>query len=415
MLRARLPFQPPLGGNWEYRPAPPLQRPSASERLGHPLSMIALAAAAVVAAAAILWSPGDGSATVASSLTTTTAPVAERAAATPISGSNSETVVSARAATSGSATDTAARQQRAAPVAAATPEPAAAVDLTAVVGAAAFDAEPPAQTAAVAMTSPAERIRAYAGLPASKPMPPSFTYVVEQGDTVSRIAARFGLSEATVQFNNFEIYDPNVLEVGATLRLPPIDGVVYQVQHGDVLDLVLLNYDADLEATLAYAGNQIRNPHEIYYGQTLLLVGGSASVSAAVTPAADWQMPVFHWPVQFNSISDLFGVARSNSFGYHTGVDFLSDKGTLIGASAPGVVSYAGWDNSYGYWVEIDHGGGYRSRYAHLNEILVENGQWVQALDFVGTVGATGNASGTHLHFEIIIGGAPVNPLGQLQ
>ena len=109
-----------------------------------------------------------------------------------------------------------------------------------------------------------------------------------------------------------------------------------------------------------------------------------------------------------------FGTARANSVGYHTGVDFTAPVGELIGAAAGGRISVATWDPSYGNWVEIDHGGGYRSRYAHLDIINVHEGQWVDQGDYIGTVGNTGNSSGAHLHFEIIVNGQAVNPLAWL-
>ena len=71
----------------------------------------------------------------------------------------------------------------------------------------------------------------------------------------------------------------------------------------------------------------------------------------------------------------------------------------------------AGWDGSYGLAVLVDHGGGVVSRYAHLSHIDVFLGEFVEAHDLIGFVGSTGLASGPHLHFEIIQGGVPVNPL----
>ena len=269
--------------------------------------------------------------------------------------------------------------------------------------------------ALVATTAEAEdEIRAYLGIRAIEPLPPAFSYTVEPGDTVTKIAARFGLAEATIRFNNFDIYDPDLLEVGATLQLPVRDGVIYVVQSRDTLDAIAQNYAADVDATIAFVGNGISSPDQIYVNQTLLLVGGSASVASGSFSGA-WTMPSFRWPMAVTSVSDSFGTPRGNSYGYHTGVDWPAPYGTIVGSTAPGVVSFAGWDGGYGYWVEVDHGGGVRSRYAHLSEISVEVGQWVDAGSFVGAVGDTGNSSGAHLHFEIIMQGEPVDPFGWLE
>ena len=295
---------------------------------------------------------------------------------------------------------------------------------TAASGADAGDSvETSAAAESVVLNDPAARIRDYLGLHAGAQLPVSFSYAIEPGDTASSIAARFGLQEATVLFNNFDVYDPNLLNVGHTLTLPAVDGLVYTVQPGDSLDFLVDNFQASLEATLAYPANGISSPDEIFAGQQLLLVHGSASVApgSAVTTgvgssqgAAVWSVPEFLWPLGYDKISDLFGTPRANSVGYHTGVDFVAAVGTIVGSTAAGQVTVATWDPSYGNWIEINHGGGYRSRYAHLDAIWVREGEWVQANAFIGTVGNTGNSSGAHLHFEIIIDGQAVNPLAWL-
>ena len=276
--------------------------------------------------------------------------------------------------------------------------------------------------AATAVDDPASRIRDYLGLHAGAQLPVSFAYEVQAGDTATSIAERFGLEEATVLFNNFDIYDSNHLSVGQLLTLPPVDGLVYTVQPGDLFDVLMENFQGDRERTLAYPANGISSPDQIFVGQKLLLVHGSASVASASTGGSSsggqsqavWTVPTFIWPLGFEKISDLFGTPRSNAVGYHTGVDFIAAVGTIVGSSAAGQVTVATWDPSYGNWIEIDHGGGYRSRYAHLNEIFVREGEWVQSNTYIGTVGNTGNSSGAHLHFEIIIDGQAVNPLAWL-
>ncbi len=270
--------------------------------------------------------------------------------------------------------------------------------------------------------NPAASIRAYLGLHAGAQLPVSFSYEVQEGDTASSIAASFGLEEDTVLFNNFDIYDADHLAVGQTLQLPSLDGVIYTVQPQDTLTRLEQNFQADIQATVAFPANSIRSPDDIKVGQKLLLVQGSASISGAVSTGgtvivSQGAPTVFEWPLAFDRISDLFGVERSNSFGYHTGVDFEAKVGTIVGPTAAGQVTVATWDPSYGNWVEIDHGGGYRSRYGHLDQIWVREGQLVQSNtdDYIGTVGNTGYSTGAHLHFEIIIDGKAVDPLSWLK
>ena len=94
----------------------------------------------------------------------------------------------------------------------------------------------------------------------------------------------------------------------------------------------------------------------------------------------------------------------------HLGTDYGAPTGTLVWTTARGEVAYAGWKGGYGKLVEVVHPNGYRTRYAHLSKILVRKGQLVQQKDIIGKVGATGLATGPHLHYEIIKDGHHINP-----
>lgn len=95
---------------------------------------------------------------------------------------------------------------------------------------------------------------------------------------------------------------------------------------------------------------------------------------------------------------------------FHKGVDFRADRGTPVYAAGPGVVREARRRNGYGRLVVISHGNGVETRYAHLHRIHVERGQFVPAGALIGAVGATGRATGPHLHFEVRRHGEPVDP-----
>ena len=98
----------------------------------------------------------------------------------------------------------------------------------------------------------------------------------------------------------------------------------------------------------------------------------------------------------------------------HTGVDFAANGGTPIYAWKSGKVTYRGWNGNYGNFVEIDHGDGTVSRYAHMSGYNCSLGDTVSAGYTIGYVGTTGNSTGNHLHFEIKINGSFVNPLNYL-
>lgn len=112
-------------------------------------------------------------------------------------------------------------------------------------------------------------------------------------------------------------------------------------------------------------------------------------------------------------ISSRFGT-RSDPFqgsaAFHSGLDFAAPSGTSVLAAGDGQVSFAGQRSGYGNVVEIDHGNGIISRYAHLSAILVRKGQVIASGDVVARVGSTGRSTGPHLHFEVRRNGSPQNP-----
>ncbi len=95
----------------------------------------------------------------------------------------------------------------------------------------------------------------------------------------------------------------------------------------------------------------------------------------------------------------------------HNGTDFAAPTGTPIYAPADGVVTFAGWSSGYGRLVKIQHEFGVETRYAHQNRIRVEVGQRVSRGDRIGDIGNSGRSTGPHLHYEIRVGGRPVNPM----
>lgn len=94
----------------------------------------------------------------------------------------------------------------------------------------------------------------------------------------------------------------------------------------------------------------------------------------------------------------------------HEGIDFNAETGTPVVAAATGVVVAAEWHNDFGYMIDIDHGEGLISRYAHLSKILVKPGQMVRRNDRIAAVGNTGRSTGSHLHFEVRMYGVAQNP-----
>jgi murein DD-endopeptidase MepM/ murein hydrolase activator NlpD len=94
----------------------------------------------------------------------------------------------------------------------------------------------------------------------------------------------------------------------------------------------------------------------------------------------------------------------------HTGLDFRAETGDPVRVTAPGTVVVSDWATGYGNLVEVDHGRGVTTRYGHLSSIAVQTGTAVEAGQVVGRVGSTGRSTGPHLHYEVRIGGEPVDP-----
>jgi len=119
-------------------------------------------------------------------------------------------------------------------------------------------------------------------------------------------------------------------------------------------------------------------------------------------------------PLSTASISSGFG-ARNDPFlgrpAMHAGIDFRAPTGYPAPAVLAGRVLRAGWEGGYGNLVEIDHGNGIVTRYGHLSAIKVKAGQKVTAGQVIGRVGSTGRSTGSHLHYEIRVGGKPINPM----
>lgn len=123
-------------------------------------------------------------------------------------------------------------------------------------------------------------------------------------------------------------------------------------------------------------------------------------------------------PLTAAAVTSNFG-SRSDPFlgsaAFHAGIDFRAPTGRDVEATAPGVVVTAGRNGGYGNMVEVDHGKGMSTRYAHLSQIDVKVGQKVVRGTVVGEVGSTGRSTGPHLHYETRINGAPVNPMTYLR
>ncbi|NPA91609.1 MAG: peptidoglycan DD-metalloendopeptidase family protein [Chloroflexi bacterium] len=254
-------------------------------------------------------------------------------------------------------------------------------------------------------------------------------YEVQPGDTVWKIAKKFGLKPKTVEWANSLELNPDLLRVGQKLVIPPVDGVIHIVEPGDTLERLARKYKVKPEDIVAYEPNGLKSVDDtLAVGKTLIIPGGIKPVVRPTVrmysgPVQKQKKPVVHgtgnfvWPAT-GRLTSLFGqIVCSPMYGCrpHMGIDIAAPIGTPVVASDAGYVVFAGWDKTgYGKIIVLDHGNGFTTVYAHLHSILVRKGQTVARGQRIGSVGKTGNTTGPHLHFEIRQRGHQRNPLGFL-
>lgn len=139
-----------------------------------------------------------------------------------------------------------------------------------------------------------------------------------------------------------------------------------------------------------------------------------ARMTAEKARMEEERQKVWHNPLVVDTyVSSPYGMRRHpvyKTWKMHHGVDLDSDRGDLIRASRGGVVIAAGWHDSYGYYVRIDHGDGFTSEYFHMRKYYVKKGQEVTYCEPIGEVGSTGVSTGSHLHFGMRYNGQYVDP-----
>ena len=241
-------------------------------------------------------------------------------------------------------------------------------------------------------------------------------YVVEPGDTIYGIAAKFGLSPETLVWSNSDLENnPHLLSVGQELLILPFDGIYHQVGGGDTIEGIASTFKTNAQAIIDFPLNKLdpENP-VILAGQWLVVPGGTKpfiprTVTAysytGLAPAdASVGSGIFGWPAS--------GDISSGFESYHPGIDIAAYIGAPVLAADGGYVVVSGWDNLYGNHIVIDHGNGYQTLYAHLQSFYVEAGVNVSKGQQIGEMGSTGNSTGPHLHFEIRQGTVQGNPYG---
>ena len=265
-----------------------------------------------------------------------------------------------------------------------------------------------------------------------RPRQETLTYTVELGDAVFSIAKSFKLEPETVLWANYDQLkdSPDALSPGMHLRIPPVDGVFYEWTEGDTLERVAVEFKADAQSIINFAGNHLdlASP-DIKPGQWVMIPDGKREFQQWVIPVIPrgqagvaksvygagacaggymggvYGTGFFVWPTASHTLSG------NDYWSGHLGIDIAAGIGDGVYAADSGVVVFSGWSSQgYGYMIMIDHGTGYQTVYAHLSAVSVYCGQDVYQGAYIGATGSTGNSTGSHLHFEVRYLGGFVSP-----
>lgn len=285
----------------------------------------------------------------------------------------------------------------------------------------------PALGVSEAFSSIQRAIELKTNIPADKPRYKPVEYRVSRGDSVFAIAQSFKLKPETVLWANYDVLqdDPHSLAPGMVLKIPPTDGIYYQWKENDTLDKVAAEFKANVDDILNYPGNDIDlTDPKVESGSYVMIPGGQrefvqwivptvARGSSGTSPTHQSACPggavgsgSFTWP------ADNHFLSGNDYWSGHLGIDIADGEGGPVYAADSGVVTMAqgGYNYGYGNVIQIDHGNGYSTLYAHLSVIgvsvctSVSQGQWI------GSAGNTGNSQGAHLHFEVRQNGGFINP-----
>ena len=178
-------------------------------------------------------------------------------------------------------------------------------------------------------------------------------------------------------------------------------GIYHLLERGQTLSSLSRAYQ--IPVSILLRANGISDPTSIPTHTPIFIPGATRAVSV---PTAD--PPVLAWPLKGRLTS---GFSAGGGKRRHQGIDIDGDLGWRIRAAAAGRVLLAGKVGRYGNAILIDHGAGLSTFYAHASKLMVSTGDWVGQGEPIAEVGRSGNARGTHLHFEARRNGRPVNPL----
>ncbi|MBF9014769.1 MULTISPECIES: peptidoglycan DD-metalloendopeptidase family protein [unclassified Oceanispirochaeta] len=239
---------------------------------------------------------------------------------------------------------------------------------------------------------------------------PHQRYRMKEGERLSSVSQRYGRSISTlISFNRLESISG--VHKDDILLIPSVDGIVYKTTRNDNLENLIFRYGLEKRDLVLYNPHiQIRDKKlEIFPGQELFL----PDVSLTDDQLRDRTGQLYVFPVQ-GRILTTYGSIRDNVTqieSFHNGIDIKGDLGDPVVAALDGTIISAGFNNSYGNFIVVDHRNGYKTLYAHLNSISVRRNDKVLQGEIIAEVGKSGFAPSAHLHFSLFKGKKSVDPL----
>lgn len=261
------------------------------------------------------------------------------------------------------------------------------------------------------------------------------TYIVKDGDTLGQIAQSNGLSiDKLVEINdlsgaNATIRVGDVLKVHAELpelSVLTVEGEVNEKSYNEEPLIIKNDEWYTTESVVRQKGETgIHKVWEYVTYKNGIEIGTEQYREEIIKKAVQQIVergtktpPTYIRPLSGGRLSSNFGRRKAPKKGastYHKGLDFAVPVGSAIYASSGGTVTRAGWGKGYGYCVYIRHPDGKETRYGHCSKVLCKAGQTVRQGEKIALSGNTGVSTGPHLHFEILVGGAQVNPLNYIK
>ncbi len=251
---------------------------------------------------------------------------------------------------------------------------------------------------------------------------------VRKGENVTSLIKTYQTTRGTLESLNSSL-KLDRLKPGDRVKILSRPGVFQTLQPGLTISDVALAYHTTWNELIKVNGianpKRIRAGHELFVPDRVplpqtrrkwMIRQGSARARAASAPRGSFGKPL--GVRRRLVVSDSFGYRRNPLTGKrqrHAGADFVAPWGTPVLAARKGVVQFASWKGGYGKLVILKHPKGYQTYYAHVTEILVKEGDEVAEGQVIARVGATGDVTAPHLHFEVRYGGVPKNPLRYLR